>query len=364
MKLRLLTIISITLILVSWTPTLAFSESVTATIPDFEITVNSLAIDVQHSEYPPLAYNGITYFPMTRDYTFFTGLELRWDNQSGLKINRLEYSDPNLPAFSGGSNILGSSRIVTVAPFNITVNGKKINNKAETYPILTYNNITYFPMTWRFASNEFGWATTWSEAEGLVISSGTWLSPEGGKGFNGSGYVEFKHGDQSFYKGQWLNGKRTGYGIMDYGNGPSLGLRYEGNWKDDIRSGNGKLFNRGGTQLIYEGQWENNQYNGIGKMFMENGSIYEGEFKSGKFSGHGTLYYPDHRKLEANWQDNVFMNPVKYSYGDYRYEGDLRNGLREGYGKLYKNEVLLYDGEWCNDEFVNGRVDPSTIFSN
>lgn len=32
----------------------------------------------------------------------------------------------------------------------ITVNGQTIDNRTEEYPLLSFRNITYFPLTWRY----------------------------------------------------------------------------------------------------------------------------------------------------------------------------------------------------------------------
>jgi radial spoke head protein 1 len=43
----------------------------------------------------------------------------------------------------------------------------------------------------------------------------------------------------------------------------SRGMRYEGEWKNDSRTGYGKMIYKNG--IIYEGEWKNNQKSGIGK---------------------------------------------------------------------------------------------------
>jgi len=47
--------------------------------------------------------------------------------------------------------------------------------------------------------------------------------------------------------------KKHGYGIYDWGNG----YVYKGNFADDVRSGDGRLFL--GEEIIYEGEWENGE---------------------------------------------------------------------------------------------------------
>jgi hypothetical protein len=51
------------------------------------------------------------------------------------------------------------------------VNGKVISNSKEQYPLLSFRNVTYFPLTWRFAHDEFGWDYKWNTSGGLSITS-------------------------------------------------------------------------------------------------------------------------------------------------------------------------------------------------
>ena len=55
------------------------------------------------------------------------------------------------------------------------------------------------------------------------------------------------------YKGELRDGKRFGYGVMEYSNGDV----YEGTWNDDKRFGSGKLIQRNGD--LYEGMWFENE---------------------------------------------------------------------------------------------------------
>jgi len=56
------------------------------------------------------------------------------------------------------------------APNAIYVNDVKINNGAETYPVLLYKNVLYFPMTWKWTST-FGWENSFDAYNGLSIST-------------------------------------------------------------------------------------------------------------------------------------------------------------------------------------------------
>ena len=150
----------------------AENEEVVVAVPEFDVSVNGQIIDIEHSQYPVISYKNITYFPMTSDYLSGIGLGLKFTSAEGLKIDVKDEVGTFNQNFLGTSNILGSQHKAILAPFHIEVNGKVINNDAEEYPVLLYKNITYFPMTWRFAVEEFGWKTSWSEELGFGIKVG------------------------------------------------------------------------------------------------------------------------------------------------------------------------------------------------
>lgn len=153
----------------SSTTTTSKSNFVIITIPEYDVTVNGELIDTLHSQYPVIAYKNITYFPMTSDYLAGIGLDLKFSSLEGLKINVKNEVGALNQSFLGTYNILGSEHNAQLVPFDVEVNGKKIENDNEDYPVLLYKDITYFPMTWRFSVTEFGWTTKWSEESGFGI---------------------------------------------------------------------------------------------------------------------------------------------------------------------------------------------------
>ena len=70
----------------------------------------------------------------------------------------------------------------TVADYQIAVNtvdkGKCLDNSAEPYPLLNFRGVTYFPLTWRFAVEEFGWEHHFDAKSGLSIRSAEQFRPE------------------------------------------------------------------------------------------------------------------------------------------------------------------------------------------
>jgi len=153
-------------------PQPAFAAAqVKVTIPQFPVVLNGKQIDSARSPYPPLLYKNITYLPMTTEYGKALGLDVRWDPITGLSI---QSGWPAMPwkDYTTGNNSLTKSYKATVATFPVTVNGVQIDNSKEPYPLLVFRDITYFPMTWRFTHDVFGWETEWDAKTGYRITSG------------------------------------------------------------------------------------------------------------------------------------------------------------------------------------------------
>jgi len=169
MKKKILVLILVSLLVLS---NFASAESgqVKVRIPSYDVFLNGTQIDNTIAEYPMLEYKGITYFPMTWNYSNSLGLETSWNNDTGLSIMKKGIGS-TISQTSTGSNKLGSSCTAQIPNFTIKVNNKEIDNTKEEYPILNYKSVTYFPLTWRFTVDEFGWTSTWNDDIGLTISS-------------------------------------------------------------------------------------------------------------------------------------------------------------------------------------------------
>ena len=145
------------------------ATTVPVTLPAFKVTINGVEIDNSHSSYPLLVYKDITYFPMTYYDSRFLDLESSWDAQRGLAVVKTGATWDYYPYRSKLPN--RSAYTAQVAGFPITVNGQKVDNRSEQYPLLLFRNVTYFPLTWRFAVDEFGWKYSFNPSGGLVIDS-------------------------------------------------------------------------------------------------------------------------------------------------------------------------------------------------
>lgn len=153
----------------------ALAADVTVTLPSFPVILNGVTIEQSKNQYPMLVYKDITYVPMTWADTRLLGLESSWTQQTGLVIKKATVvqekgmaQDTYKPYSS--SDVNKNTYKATVASGKITVNGVSITNSAETYPLLVFRDVTYFPLTWRFAVTEFGWDYTFDSKNGLQIT--------------------------------------------------------------------------------------------------------------------------------------------------------------------------------------------------
>lgn len=62
-----------------------------------------------------------------------------------------------LPSVAMAQNVT-----VTLPDFPVTLNGIELQPSIEDYPVIVYNNITYFPMTYHYA-NFLGLSTEWAD---------------------------------------------------------------------------------------------------------------------------------------------------------------------------------------------------------
>ena len=186
-------LLGLALLLLCWLPAsdARAADQVSVTLPNFEVTLNGQAIAPTYSRYPFLVYNDITYFPMTYHDSRLLGLTCDWTKEDGLIIDK---TDGHCYEYSRQINEQANAKQQTaqIAPGPVKVNGQAIDNTAEEYPLLVFRNVTYFPLTWRFAVEAFGWDYTFDQTQGLTITNNavTFEDPapwQGELGYSASG---------------------------------------------------------------------------------------------------------------------------------------------------------------------------------
>lgn len=242
------------------------------------------------------------------------------------------------------------------------------NGKPSGFGKLTYKDSTEYEGNWENGKwNGIGQLSSHNDTivgewkNGIANGNATWVFD----GFqydgqicdnkpNGQGSLYSLDPDNTYlYAGEWLNGKRNGYGDAIYGNGDS----YYGEWKDDAYSGVGRYRYSNGD--IYDGEWSDNlpngegQYisktfkyggewcegwiHGFGRIDFENGDIYEGDFCEGKKCGQGLYQYANGNVYEGEFNDDNINGLGVFTFADgNRYEGEFTNG------KIYGNGTLFY----------------------
>lgn len=154
---------------------LAADAQVAVTLPTFPVVLNGVTMEQQNNQYPLLVYKDITYVPMTYYDARLLGLTSIWNAADGLTINRADFVADQKTAqqqyvpYTGSAKNLNQYQAVRPS-FAITVNNKRVDNSKEEYPLLVFRDVTYFPLTWRFAVDEFGWNYTFDGKDGLRIT--------------------------------------------------------------------------------------------------------------------------------------------------------------------------------------------------
>ena len=85
--------------------------------------------------------------------------------------------------------------------------------------------------------------------------------------------------DGSYYEGNFKDGLRHGKGKVTWTNGDL----YMGNWKRGFRHGKGKYIWEEGES--YDGEWKEGLQNGQGKSTLTNGDTFIANYIEGKMTG-------------------------------------------------------------------------------
>lgn len=146
-----------------------------ANVVTAKVTLNGQVIDNKNAKYPLLSYSNITYFPMTYHLSRFMGVSTDWNG--GSKTLDITAGGARTAYVAETGKKQSGSVSVTLPSYKISVNGAQINNKEEKYPIFNYNGITYFPLTWAYAVDSFGWSYQWDAVNGLRIDTSSASAP-------------------------------------------------------------------------------------------------------------------------------------------------------------------------------------------
>ena len=173
----------------------------------------------------------------------------------------------------------------------------------------------------------FGWSMKYNSTNKDIF-----IGPfYGDKGLSGLG-EKFTWKKKLVYKGEFIDGEKSGKGEEDSNEG-----KFVGNFYHDKKNGKGKMFYKISGD-IYEGDYKNDLFDGQGHYIWKlTGQEYTGEYKNGQMHGKG-LY---------EWSEGEF------------YKGNFVNGKKEGEGELHWGNGRSYIGQ-----FSNGRPNGIGIYDN
>jgi len=118
---------------------------------------------------------------------------------------------------------------------------------------------------------------------------------------HGSASVLYHNGEK--YVGDWVAGKRAGFGILR----SLAGHKYVGCWLNDLRHGRGiHEDNRGGTK--YLGAWHDGQRQGKGTIVTESGLYVTGVFASDRLQGRAFLRDKDNTRFVGEFTSEFFVH--------------------------------------------------------
>ena len=184
---------------------------------------------------------------------------------------------------------------------------------------------------------------------------------------NGKGFVEGRY-NNSYYKGEYSNGKLNGKGKEYYNTSKYKSLKFEGEYLNnmrwngkgydtennilyEIKDGKGiiKELNDNNGNIQFEGEYINGKRNGIGKEYYSNGNLkFEGEYLNNmRWNG---KEYDSNKNIICEIKDGKGIIKEFNDYDDkIKFEGEYINGKRNGKGKEFKfRRNLEFEGEYLN----------------
>jgi hypothetical protein len=154
----------------------------------------------------------------------------------------------------------------------------------------------------------------------------------------GEGTYVWEGGDR--YQGHFSNDRPDGRGKYQFANGDA----YEGEVQLGVIVGRGTYASKNGD--VFEGSFENGKPQGVGVYRFASGDRYEGEMDAGRLQGRGRYYSKNGDRVEAGFADGKPQGKGVYHFsnGD-RYEGDIRGGELTGQGVYYYKTGMKYEGD-------------------
>lgn len=154
----------------------------------------------------------------------------------------------------------------------------------------------------------------------------------------GNGVYIWDNGDR--YDGRFVADRPEGTGKYHFANGDS----YTGEVKAGVIVGRGTYTTKGGD--VFDGSFASGKPHGVGVYRFANGDRYEGEMDQGRLQGRGRYFSKSGERIDAPFVDGKAQGIGTYHFanGD-RYEGEIIGGVLSGQGVYHYKSGLKYEGE-------------------
>lgn len=173
---------------------------------------------------------------------------------------------------------------------------------------------------------------------GFAIYEGNFINEKP----NGKGTMDYGNGEK--FVGNFKNGQEDGDGIL-----------YKNNLAKNVNYSNGKMKIKeksvviGGNIPTVAGCEKGDCYNGFGIVKFDSGNRYEGNFENGIKSGEGKFYFAGGNVFTGTFKDNTYTNGVfKYAQEQITFDGNYNDDGSPKTGKYYyatnKATVLVENG--------------------
>ena len=201
----------------------------------------------------------------------------------------------------------------------------------------------------------------------LIRKSGAHFEGEfrDGEYFAGTG-KEIIQGNNNFFEGQWLNGKRHGDGML-FKDGKKMqgyftngeltnamvevnGMKYQGgmlNEKFHDTSGKATFTGKGSS---YTGCFQSNMFHGQGELTTSDGDQYKGNFSQDRYDGDGVLTKKSGEQYSGAFKAGCYHGHGKLLRDGEEYVGSFDGGKRYGTGKLTYEDGSIWEGTMINDK--------------
>ncbi|MBF4695967.1 hypothetical protein [Fusibacter ferrireducens] len=154
-------------------------ETVNASMPCYIIALNDEVYDNTTAEYPFITYKNILYLPLTNQNCAFLGIKSSAYFQIPTKSNTLFIgnADPTVVKLDVLSKKRKNPLSVKASIYDYKVALNEIasdeffENNLSTYPVITYNDMTYLPLTWENVVEKLDWQYAYDSEDGFVLKT-------------------------------------------------------------------------------------------------------------------------------------------------------------------------------------------------